>query len=76
MVWRLKLITAVFITAINISVYIIWVPTRLQISERFIWINSWWDRIEKVIYLFVDGALNFYFIRKLFRWLRVSYTPK
>ncbi|KAH7112726.1 hypothetical protein EDB81DRAFT_922848 [Dactylonectria macrodidyma] len=51
------------ITAVNISVYNIWIPARLQISERYIWINEWWDRVEKVIYLLVDGALNFYFIR-------------
>ena len=53
---------AVLITAINISVYNIWLPARLQISERYIWINSWWDRCEKVAYLLVDGSLNFYFI--------------
>jgi hypothetical protein len=28
--------TAVFVTAINISVFNIWVPARLQISERYI----------------------------------------
>lgn len=65
MVRRLKLFTAIFITAINISVYTIWVPARLQISDKYIWINTWWDRIEKVIYLFVDCALNCYFIREL-----------
>jgi hypothetical protein len=48
---------------VNISVYNIWIPARLQISERYIWINEWWDRVEKAIYLIVDGALNFYFIR-------------
>lgn len=50
------------ITAVNISVYCIWVPARLQISERYIHINDWWDRVEKVIYLIADGALNLYFI--------------
>ncbi|KAG7403987.1 hypothetical protein Forpi1262_v018617 [Fusarium oxysporum f. sp. raphani] len=61
--YRLKVGVAVLITAINISVYTIWIPARLQISERYIWINEWWDRVEKAIYLIVDGALNFYFIR-------------
>ncbi|KAL6401339.1 hypothetical protein AUP68_15207 [Ilyonectria robusta] len=61
--YRLKVGVAVLITAVNISVYNIWIPARLQISERYIWINEWWDRIEKGIYLLVDGALNFYFIR-------------
>lgn len=60
--YRLKAGVAVLITAINISVYTIWIPARLQISERYIWINNWWDRCEKGIYLLVDGALNFYFV--------------
>lgn len=60
---RLKLGVAAFITAINISVYCIWVPARLQISTRYEEINNVWDRCEKVIYLLVDAALNYYFIR-------------
>lgn len=61
--WRLKVGVAVLITAVNISVYNIWIPARLQISPRYIWINEWWDRIEKGIYLLVDAALNLYFIQ-------------
>ena len=45
------------------SVYCIWIPARMQISEHYIHINIYWDRIEKCIYLVVDAALNFYFIR-------------
>ncbi|KAM5354071.1 hypothetical protein ACJ41O_000721 [Fusarium nematophilum] len=60
--YRLKVGVAVLITAVNISVYNIWIPARLQISDRYVWINEWWDRCEKVIYLLVDAALNFYFI--------------
>ncbi|KAK2010410.1 hypothetical protein LZ32DRAFT_693360 [Colletotrichum eremochloae] len=60
---RLKVGVAVLITAVNISVYNIWIPARLQISDRYIEINDWWDRCEKVIYLIVDGALNVYFVR-------------
>ncbi|KAI3391135.1 hypothetical protein diail_7920 [Diaporthe ilicicola] len=59
---RLKFYVALLITAINISVYCIWVPARLQISERYIHINKIWDRTEKVIYLLVDAVLNLYFI--------------
>jgi hypothetical protein len=55
--------TAALITMVNISVYCIWIPARLQISERYIHINEIWDRCEKVIYLLVDGALNFLFMR-------------
>lgn len=39
-IWRLKVWIAVIIVAINISVYNIRLPARLQISERYIWINS------------------------------------
>ncbi|KAM5350072.1 hypothetical protein ACJ41O_006577 [Fusarium nematophilum] len=60
--YRLKVGVAVLITAVNITVYTIWIPARLQISERYIWVNEWWDRVEKAIYLIVDGALNIYFI--------------
>ncbi|KAK0112891.1 hypothetical protein ONS95_014612 [Cadophora gregata] len=60
---KIKIAVAVLITAINISVYCIWIPARLQISERYININEIWDRCEKCIYLLVDGALNYYFIR-------------
>ncbi|CAZ86455.1 unnamed protein product [Tuber melanosporum] len=53
---------AALITAVNISVYCIWIPARLQISHRYIHINEIWDRCEKVIYLVVDAILNWYFI--------------
>ncbi|KAF8860889.1 hypothetical protein BDZ45DRAFT_587603 [Acephala macrosclerotiorum] len=75
---RLKIGVAVLITAVNISVYCIWVPARLQISTRYEQINNVWDRCEKCIYLLVDGALNFYFIRivqkKLVNQGLVKYT--
>lgn len=48
---------------VNISVYCIWIPARLEINEDYIWINNWWDRCEKVIFLLVDGGLNVYYIR-------------
>ncbi|KAH9861703.1 hypothetical protein J1614_011456 [Plenodomus biglobosus] len=55
--------TALIISLLCISVYIIWIPASLQISQRWVHINTYWDRTEKVIYLFVDAALNVYFIR-------------
>lgn len=61
-VWRLKWGVAALITAINISVYNIWIPARLQINDHYIHINEWWDRIEKGIYLLADGCLNAYFL--------------
>lgn len=62
-VWRIKWGVAALITAINISVYCIWVPARLQINDEYIHINEVWDRCEKGIYLIVDGFLNWYFLR-------------
>lgn len=61
----LKFIVAAWITAINISVYCIWVPAKLQISERYHDINVWWDRIEKCLYLVTDGILNWMFIKSI-----------
>ncbi|KAF2014551.1 hypothetical protein BU24DRAFT_451561 [Aaosphaeria arxii CBS 175.79] len=54
---------ALIVSCIIISVFCIWVPARLQISRRYERINNVWDRIEKVLYLIIDAALNFYFIR-------------
>ena len=62
-VWYIKWGVAAIISAVNISVYCIWIPARLQISEKYIHINEIWDRIEKGIYLIVDGILNAYFLR-------------
>lgn len=53
---------AFIMTLINISVFIVWIPARLQISDRWVSINNIWDRIEKGIYLVVDGCLNAYFL--------------
>lgn len=66
---QLKIGVAVLITCIEISVYCIWVPARLQISDAFVRINVIWDRCEKVVYLVVDACLNYYFIRTVQRSL-------
>ncbi|CAN9212700.1 unnamed protein product [Alternaria alternata] len=55
--------TAVFVTAINISVFNIWIPARLQINPTYHLVNEYWDRIEKGLYLLVDAALNWYFLK-------------
>lgn len=59
---RLKWIVALLLGLINISVFCIWIPARLQISKRIIFINEVWDRIEKVLFLFIDAGLSLYFI--------------
>ncbi|CAG5162423.1 uncharacterized protein ALTATR162_LOCUS6215 [Alternaria atra] len=55
--------TAVFVTAINISVFNVWIPARLQVSTKYHLINEYWDRIEKGLYLIADAALNWYFLK-------------
>lgn len=47
---------------INISVFCIWLPARLQISETFINLNNIWDRVEKALFLIIDCCLNIYFM--------------
>ncbi|CAE6475163.1 unnamed protein product [Rhizoctonia solani] len=59
----LKFTVAVWIVLISISVYCIWIPAKLQISEKWIRVNLYWDHIEKILYLFTDAALNIMFIR-------------
>jgi hypothetical protein len=59
---NLKRTLCVFVGLINISVYCIWIPARLEVSETFVHVNDIWDRVEKVLYLFIDGALNGYFL--------------
>ncbi|KAI4594123.1 hypothetical protein KJ359_008665 [Pestalotiopsis sp. 9143b] len=60
---RLKWSVAGLMTAINISVFCIWIPARLQINDTYIAVNYVWDRVEKCIFLVVDLGLNIYFIR-------------
>lgn len=60
--WKLKLIVFLVLLAINISVFCVWIPARLQISPKWIAVNAVWDRVEKCIFLIVDAGLNFYFI--------------
>lgn len=60
---KLKWGVAALMTAINISVFIVWIPARLQISESFINFNRIWDPVEKVLFLIIDLGLNIAFIR-------------
>jgi hypothetical protein len=57
-----KIVTAVIITCICISVFCIWIPARMGVSETFVKINKIWDRCEKVIYLLVDLYLNIVYL--------------
>ncbi|PQE21185.1 hypothetical protein CJF31_00010859 [Rutstroemia sp. NJR-2017a BVV2] len=52
----------VFVALINISVFIIWIPARMEVSPTWVRVNDVWDRIEKSLYLIIDGLLNAYFL--------------
>jgi hypothetical protein len=58
----LKLSLLIAVGIINVSVYIIWIPARMEVSPVWVRLNEIWDRIEKVIYLFMDLGLNVYFL--------------
>ncbi|CAH0002117.1 unnamed protein product [Clonostachys byssicola] len=59
---KIRWITAIVLGLINISVFVIWIPAQLQISQKWIDINHIWDRIEKGLFLLIDAALHVYFI--------------
>lgn len=59
---KLKLAVFLILLAINVSVFCVWIPARLQINGTYVKVNAVWDRIEKCIFLVVDAALNLYFI--------------
>ncbi|EFQ26968.1 uncharacterized protein GLRG_02139, partial [Colletotrichum graminicola M1.001] len=59
---RLKWAVFAILLAVNISVFCIWIPARLQISETYVQINEIWDRVEKGILLVVDAGLNLTFV--------------
>ncbi|CAJ2509142.1 Uu.00g141680.m01.CDS01 [Anthostomella pinea] len=46
---------------INIAVFIVWIPCRLQ-WPGWVMVNRVWDRIEKSIFLIIDACLNLLFI--------------
>jgi len=60
---RMQWATIALMGCVNISVYCIWIPAQLQVSETYIKVNFIWDRVGKVIFAIVDVALNVYFIR-------------
>lgn len=59
---HLKLGVAILLGMVNVSVFIVWMPARLQISPSWIHFNEIWDRVEKGIFALIDLCLNLYFI--------------
>lgn len=60
--WRLRWGIAAFVGVINVSCFIVWIPARLQISDRWIEANRVWDRTEKALFAVADIALNMMFL--------------
>ncbi|KAL1966283.1 hypothetical protein VTN77DRAFT_4636 [Rasamsonia byssochlamydoides] len=62
---KVKWITAATITAINITVFCIWIPAHLDppVNQTYVLINKYWDRTSKVLICIVDAALNIWFLR-------------
>ena len=52
--------TAVFVTIINISVFNVWIPARLQISHTYHIVNEYLESTEKFLNIIVDASLNTY----------------
>ncbi|KAK7427283.1 hypothetical protein QQZ08_006219 [Neonectria magnoliae] len=59
---RLKWLLFIVLLALNISVFVVWMPAHLQVSQKWIHLNTIWDRCEKVIFTLIDAAVNGYFI--------------
>ncbi|KAL2267205.1 hypothetical protein VTJ83DRAFT_4482 [Remersonia thermophila] len=59
---RLKVGLLMALGLINVSVFVVWIPARLQMSPEWVFANEVWDRTEKAIYAVIDMALNIYFM--------------
>ncbi|KAL9943487.1 hypothetical protein ACHAPW_009129 [Verticillium nonalfalfae] len=59
---RLRWGVFLLLLAVNVSVFCVWIPARLQISPGITHANDIWDRVEKGIFLVIDAALNLAFI--------------
>jgi len=59
---QLKLATFFIILLVQISVFCVWIPAQLQISEHYIRFNAVWLRVEKAIFAITDTSLNAYFM--------------
>ncbi|KAK7423539.1 hypothetical protein QQX98_000997 [Neonectria punicea] len=59
---KLKWLLFTILFALNISVFVVWMPAHLQVSQKWIHLNTIWDRCDKVIFTLVDAAVNGYFV--------------
>jgi len=58
----IKLSLFIFILAVNISVYCIWIPAHMLPGSPYVRLNFIWERVEKTTFLIVDLGLNIYFL--------------
>ncbi|SJL11424.1 uncharacterized protein ARMOST_14827 [Armillaria ostoyae] len=65
----LRAAVGIILLLITVSSASIWIPAQLQINSKYIRVNSWWDRVEKSIYLCLDLVLNIIFVRTVKRRL-------
>ncbi|KAK7996375.1 hypothetical protein PG989_004415 [Apiospora arundinis] len=59
---QLQIGTFVLVSLINISVFCIWIPAQMHISERYVRLNNVWLRGEKSVCAVIDTSLNAYFL--------------
>ncbi|EKG12910.1 hypothetical protein MPH_09957 [Macrophomina phaseolina MS6] len=62
---KIRIITICFITAINISVFCIFIPGHLAINPTYVRVNAVWDKITKVLIGANDAVLNYFFITQV-----------
>lgn len=57
--------TFAIISAINLAVFIIWIPAHIvpPAHPAFVVANQYWDPTSKALILIVDAGLNWYFLR-------------
>ncbi|KAK8098873.1 uncharacterized protein PG998_012114 [Apiospora kogelbergensis] len=60
---QLKLATFFAIILVQISVFCVWIPAQLQISDRYIRFNAVWFRAEMAIFAIIDANLSVYILR-------------
>lgn len=72
---KLQWATFVFISAINVAVFCIFIPAHRNppVSKLYVDINRVWDRVSKVLICLVDAGLNYYFLRIVKQRLLVQY---
>ncbi|KAF4451275.1 hypothetical protein F53441_5696 [Fusarium austroafricanum] len=65
MIWKLKWGTAGVVTCINIAVFCIFIPSHMDppVSQTFVTINKYWDRMSKILICLIDAGLNWHFLR-------------